>query len=172
MKRLTIPRLVATGAILVAIIVGCSGGGSKPTAPPDQLRAVSDVVLTLGQVTRNGNEISVPVEYSGAVNLRALSLRAGFDPAGLRPMEVKWGETVTDKDSTFQLLDRDGFLPLALVTFDDSACLNGSGTLCTLKFTVLDSERAKPWIIADPAYLVAKGPQGQPLNMTVGGESR
>jgi hypothetical protein len=172
MKRLTILRLIATGAILVAIIVGCSGGGSNPTTPPDQLRGASNVILTLGQVTQNGSEISVRVEYSGAVNLRALSFRAGFDPAGLRPMEVQWGEAVTDQDSTFQLLDRDGFLPLALVTFDDSVSLNGSGTLCTLKFTVLDGGRAKPWIIPDPAYLVAKGPQGQPLNMTVGGESR
>lgn len=169
MKRLSITRLVATCVLLVAIAIGCSGGGNGPSIP-DQSRDAS-IVLTLGKAETTNGEISIPVNFSGAKELHAMSCRIGFDPAGLQPLDVQWSGLCPD-DSTFQMIDRPGFVPLAIAAFGRPDGINGDGVLCTVRFKVLDSSRARCRIIDDPAYLRARDRKGRPLGMCVGGGSR
>jgi hypothetical protein len=171
MNRFTVPRLLVTGAVLVALIVGCSGGGN-PSFPTDQNHSLAGPTLKLGDITQTGDEITVAVEYTGAKNVRAMSFRVGFDSAGLRPLDVDWSPSVGGNDSCFQMLDRAGFLPLAMASMGNPDGLTGDGILCNLRFMVLDRGHRMPWIIDDRRFLVAKDIMGRPLNLCVGGGAR
>jgi hypothetical protein len=171
MKRLTILRLLAIGVMLVAIAVSCSGKGT-PTTPADQNNSKSTATLSLGDAIETGDEISVPVEYADASDLYSFSFRIGFDPAGLRPEEVMWDKSIGPDDSTFQMLDREGFVPMAIARLSGARGFDGSGTLCTMKFRVLDPNRARPWIIDDPNFLVGRDHTNRPCRMRVRGEAR
>lgn len=174
MKRLTIPRVLAIGAVLLALAIGCSrgsGGGDSPTTP-ELPRETHNVVISIGPGVASGGEIVFPVEFADAVDLYAFSFRIGFDPSGLRPAGVEWSETLGEHDATFHLTNQQGFLPLAFARYDGIRGLDGAGALCTLRFAVLDPGRATPWIIADPAYLVAFNAFGEPLNLLPGGEAQ
>jgi len=159
-------------AILAWLIYGCSGGSGSPTAPPlDEIRDTVGGVLTLGSPVISGDEIAVSVEYSDAYDLYAMSFRVGFDPAGLRPVGVEWGDIVGDEDSTFRFLNADGIVPLAFARFSGLPGIDGSGTLCTLRFRILDPQSSDVRIIPDMEYLVARDSMGRPLTLTVRGES-
>jgi hypothetical protein len=168
MKRLTVTRLFATGILLVAIAIGCSSGKGPLSPEPSRQNSM---FLSLGNVEQNGNEITIEVNYSRAVELRALSFRLGYDPQGLKPVDIQWNDLSPD-DSTFQILNRDGFLPLAIAAFGRPIGIDGNGTLCTIKFQVLDPSRGGVHIIDDPAFLVAKDLTGTSIDMSVGGGSR
>jgi hypothetical protein len=172
MTRLTFLRFFAMASVLVAVVIGCSGGGGGPVAPVDQQSPDRVIGIALGDIVQSGNELTAEVRFTGAVDMHALSFRVGFDPAGLKPVEVTWSDAVTVEDSTFQLLDRDGFVPLAMATFGGFGSLNGDGSLCTVRFTILDATKSAPWIIPDPAYLVARDSAGQPLSLVAGGGPR
>ena len=168
MNRLTLPRLLFTGAVLVVLIVGCSGGGS-PSLPSDQNHSLAGPTLILGDITQTGDEITVAVEYTGAKNVRAMSFRVGFDSNQLQPVNVDWSPSVSDQDSCFEMMDRPGFLPLAMARLGDPDGLSGDGVLCRLRFKVLDARHRNPWIINERGYLVAKDVIGRPLDLCVGG---
>jgi hypothetical protein len=173
MKRLSVPRVMVLCAILAWMVCGCSGGSGSPTAPPlQENRETAGGVLTLESPVVSGDEISVAVEYSDAHDLYAMSFRIGFDSDGLRPVGVEWGDIVGDEDSTFQFLNAGGIVPLAFARFSGLPGIDGNGTLCTVRFRILDPERTDIGIIQDPDYLVARDSMGRPLTLAAGGESR
>lgn len=173
MKRLFIPRLVIFCAIVALLVYGCSGGSGSPTAPPLQDgREIAGGVLSLGSPEISAGEVTVPVEFSDAYDLYAMSFRVEFDPDGLRPLDVEWGDFVGEEDSTFQFLNADGIVPLAFARFSGLPGIDGDGTLCRIRFRILDPGSADARILPDPDYLVARDSTGRPLTLTVGGESR
>ena len=173
MKRPLFLRFFASCAILAWLIMGCSGGSGSPAEPPlNDTRSAAGGTISLGAPVETGNEIAIPVEFSDACDLYAMSFRVGFDPDGLRPIGVDWTDVVGDEDSTFQLLDRRGFVPLAFARFSGLPGIAGDGDLCTLRFRILNREHAGVWIIPDEEYLVARDSMGRRLTLLAGGESR
>lgn len=172
MKRFAFLRIVAVTVVLFTIMLGCSDNSSSPVSPDQQLREASTTDISLDNFTQTGQTISVPVKFSKAKNLCGLSFRLGFDPEGLRPYEVKWGNIVEESDLTFQLLDRKGFVPLAYAGFANGKGLNGSGILCTVNFSIIDPQKSDVWIIDDPQYLVGKDSVGRNIRIRARGEGR
>ena len=163
-------RIPAALVLISILIFGCSGGGSpsEPNIPRDQ----EAIVLSLGTLSPEpipGSEVTIPVFVTDAQDLYAFSFRVEFDPNGLRPVDVDWGGFKGETDVVFNPLDRQGFLPLAYARLDGGA-FKGDGTVCILKFTVLDPSIINVRIIDDPEYLVAYDPSHVRLNLTVGGE--
>jgi len=173
MYRLRPLRFLATGVILAFLAVGCSHGSRSPVSPdvPGD-RSTAAATIALGAVVETGNEISVPVDYSDADDLYAMSFRVGFDPAGLVPVAVEWGRVVEEEDAIFHKLDCSGFVPLAFTRFSGLRGIGGDGTLCTLRFRVLDQERANCRLVADEDYLVAFSSLGERRTLRIGGEAR
>ena len=174
MRRFNSLRYIAPVMLLLVLIISCSHGADSPAYPDlsDGDKEIASGTVSLGPVETIGNEISIPVEFSGVDDLYALSLRVGFDSEGLVPVNVEWSGIIGEEDATFQLLDRKGFLPLAFARLSGMPGIKGEGTLCTLRFSVIDPELANPWIISDEDYLVAYNAFGSRLNLETGGESR
>ncbi len=171
MNRLSPVRVLALGAIILFLTLGCSHRSGSPMAP-DDVGDLAGGTISLGTPVVDGDGISVPVEFSGAVDLYALSFRVGFDPEKLSPVAVEWSDELGEEDSTFQTLDRKGFVPLAFVRFNGISGLRGNGRLCTLRFRRLGEQDSTPWIIADREYLVAYNALRSRLILDVGGEAR
>jgi len=171
MNRFFFPRLVVLFITVAILPLACSKGSSSPTAPENP-RDVSTIQLRLGISEVQDDILSVPVEYSEAEDLYAISFRIGFDITGLQPDSVEWNETLMEDNGTFQMLDRVGFMPLAFARFDGGTGIDGSGELCRLKFRILDPEKSNPWIISDPDFLVARNSRGDRMKISTGGESR
>jgi hypothetical protein len=158
--------------ILISILVlGCSGG--KSPFVPNNPKDTQSIVLALGTLSpapAQGAEVTIPVLISGAHDLCAFSFRVEFDKAGLKPIAVDWGAFKGETDAVFNPLDKPGLLPLAYTRLDGGG-FKGDGTVCLLRFTVLDPSRVNIHIIKKPGYLVAYDPSHTPLNLTVGGEA-
>ena len=174
MKRFTIPKFLATGVILVSILVGCSHGSGGPTDPgfPDGTNDTPDFTIRLVQGAETANEIEFTVELDDVVDVSALSFRIGFNAESLEPVSVEWGNLVDEEDATFHLLNRPGFVPLAFARMNGLSGLDSGGRLCTLRFRIRSRERVRAWVIDDPEYLVARDSLGRRLRMRVGGDGR
>ena len=163
-------RYPAALLLISIMLFGCSGGNpSEPIVPRNQ----EGITLTLGILSpepAQGVEVTIPVLVSDAENLYAFSFRVEFDPAGLKPVDVNWGDFKGETDATFNPLDRPGLLPLGYSRLDGRG-FNGDGTVCTFKFTVLDPTRINIRIVDEPGYLVAYNPAHEILDLVVGGES-
>lgn len=174
MKWLALPRYVLFGLIALFIAYGCSHGSSSPTTPGagELPRDPAGGTIFLGQFEQSGGELVVPVRFRDAVDLYAMSFRIGFDPSGLEPLRVDWGSRVEGEDSTFCLMDRPDFIPMAFSRFSIGRGLDGEGTLCMLRFRIINHDRAAPWIINNPEFLVARNSLGEHLTLKVGGDSQ
>ncbi len=174
MKRFYLMRFIATGVVIAALVVGCSGGSNSPLAPDTSTgpRSTAGGTILLGDPIETAGEISFPVEYSGADDIYALSMRIGFDPDGLEPVGIEWGESVGNDDSTFHHMHRPSFVPLAFARFNGGMGLAGEGRLCTLRFRIRNRERVRAWIIPDEEFIVAYNSYGDRLHLSVGGDAR
>ncbi len=173
MKRLCFLRSIAAGVILVLLALGCSGGSDSPASPGlTDSRTVSITTIALGDAEIAGDELTIPVLLDGINDIYAISFRIGFDPNALMPIGVDWTDSLEDEDATFQMLDRSGFVPLAFARFSGNPGLEAKGTLCTVRFRVIDPENATSWIVPDDSYLVAYNYLGDRLNLQTGGEAR
>jgi len=164
-------RVPAVLILISILILGCSGG--KSPVVPNNPKDAQSIVLSLGILSpapAQGAEVTVPVLIADAHDLCAFSFRVQFDPEGLRPVAADWGTFKGETDVVFNPLDKPGLLPLAYARLDGGG-FKGDGTVCTLKFTVLDPSRTNLRIMKDPKYLVAYDPSHTPLNLTVGGEA-
>ena len=170
MCRFSILRSICVGLLFVAVLVGCAGGGDPVV--PDQEREASSVRIFLGELVDEGDTIVVPVEFADAEDLYAFSFRVGFQQGCVEPLEVEWVSPSGEDISTFYLLDRPGFVPVAVANFTGEPGLSGNGTICRLRFRVLRRECMSPWLVDDPEYLVARDHHGRALRMRVGGGPR
>jgi len=174
MKRFYLMRFIAIGALIVALALGCSGGSNSPLSPDasDDSRSIAGGTILLGVKIEVGDEISIPVRYSGTDDLYAVSMRIGFDPDGLEPVAVEWSDVVGNDDSTFRHLNHHEYVPLAFARFNGGRGLSGEGTLCTIRFRIRDRDRTRAWLIPDEEFIVASNSLGDRLHLHVGGDAR
>ena len=167
------PKWIIIPIVLLFIITvahGCSGG--NPATPGDSEDDREAIHLMLQEPSEQliaGREISIPVTVSNAADLYAFSFRVEYETAGAEAIEVDWGDFRVETDVVFSPIDKPGLLPIAYSMIDSSG-FQGEGTICTLKFTIIDPSRFHIRIIDDPEYLVAYDNKHEPLTLTVGGE--
>ncbi len=164
-------RMFIAFIIIAAVFHGCGGGGS-PSSPGSPGHNGESINLSFGNLSGEpsaGTEITIPVVVTNASELYAFSFRVEFDPAGAEAMDVDWGEFKSDTDVVFSPLDQPGMLPLAYSSLDGLG-FEGNGTVCTLRFRVLDAARFHLKLVSQPDYLVAYNFRHERLNLTAGGE--
>jgi len=174
MKRFYFPRFVIVIAILIMLAVACSKGSDSPLVPNDNSDSTDTLGgrISLGIPVQDGDEVIIPVEFSGAVDLYAMSFRVGFGPNGLEPVGIQWSNQVGEEDATFSHLNQHNYVPLAFARYSGMPGLDGHGTLAHLRFRILDPNYDGPWIIRDRQFLRARNSIGVELRLEVGGDSR
>jgi hypothetical protein len=164
-------RILLALAVLAIVLHGCGGGGS-PSSPGAPTHDPDSIHLTFGDLSGDpvaGYEVSIPVLVTNASELYAFSFRIEFDPAGAQPVDVDWGSFKGETDVVFNPLDKPGLLPLAYSRLDGFG-FEGDGTVCELKFRVIDPARFNLKIVSAPEYLVGYNLSHERLNLTAGGE--
>ena len=166
MKRFRLLCFFIVSGIAITLSVQCSHRSGSPTVP-DLSNNKNHVAayVSFGQPEESNGELIVPVNFSDANDLYAASLRVSFDPSGLKPVEVDWTGSLTENDSSFDLTDRDGFVPLAFARLKGVRGFDGSGTLCKLKFSILNGDRKEIRIIDDPEFLLAYNGIGSKMHL-------
>jgi len=174
MKRLSVVRYIAIGALVLIFAINCSGGSDSPVVPDneDSGRMADAGSVGFGEFEISGDEIIFPVEYSDASDIYAMSFRVGYDSDFLEPVAVEWSSELINEDSTFHMLDRDGYIPLAFARYAPSGGLTGNGELCRLRFRMLGGESRNPWVIGDEEFLVARDSLGRHMRLRVRGGAR
>jgi hypothetical protein len=170
MSRYIFAGIFAAMIFAAMIPLACNKGGSSVPTSPDSPREMTTAFIDIGDTSIEGDTLSVTVDYENALDIYALSFRMGYNPGQLSPVDVTWDEIVSSDDSTFDLLNQHGFVPLAFGKFDGNAGISGNGNLVTVKFNILDGNYESPWIINETEYLVGKDSTGSRINIMTGGD--
>ncbi|MFH1675660.1 MAG: cohesin domain-containing protein [bacterium] len=173
MKNFKLLWFLIVSGIALTLSVQCSHGSGSAVIPDlaDNKDNVA-AIFSLGESVESDGEMIVPVNFSDANDLYAASLRVSFDPGGLEPIEVDWTGSLSENDSSFDLLDRDGFVPLAFARLKGIRGFDGSGTLCRLKFKILNRDRMKIRIIDDPQFLPGYNSLGSKMHLGLRGDAK
>jgi hypothetical protein len=170
MFRFTIPGIICTTLLLVAISIGCSNKGNvSPLVPVDE-GDTNEVSIYLGDAVTIDDLVSVPLFVSGAEAVSAISLRIGFNEEYLEPIGVEWSPEFVDGGSTFQLFNQRNYLPLAFAKAGETIGSSNALEICRLRFRLKDGVESIPWIIDDPDHLVAYDLRKTRLAVLTGGD--
>ncbi len=121
--------------VIFAISYGLSQNGSYPKSAPQQLSlSIAD------RACEQGEWMNVPVSVSGAVDLRALSLRIGYDTR-LLAFEGALNGSLLPQGSPLFVKDEGGMLRVDAATIAESG-LRGAGDIAILRFRVLRDGRS------------------------------
>ena len=172
MKRFYFSRYITVIVILISLAVACSNGSDSPLSPDDNDQSeLPGGRISLGIPIDDGSELVIPVDFSEAEDLYAMSFRIGYESQGLELIDVEWDNIVGDEDATFHNRHQRNFVPLAFARYSGMPGLRGHGTLARLRFRIKNQNYSDPWIIRDREFIRARDSLGNELRLEIGGGS-
>ena len=109
-------------------------------------------------------EVEVPIILENASNVGSLQVEVSYDASTLKAIEVK-AEDLGENAMVEANLDTPGYIIIGIV---DSSGINGSGSIVSISFDVLEKDTSSPVTIKNAAAHDANTLVDLPVSLTPG----